>query len=112
MQQGLCVNVCVNYGGRQEIARASSLAAEAMARGEISEITPDVLSRYMYSAGMPDPDLIIRTGAEQRLSNFLLWQSAYSEFYFSDKMWPDIDENELAAAIKSFLGRKRRFGGL
>lgn len=111
-QTGLCVNVCLNYGGRQEIARAAALAAEALADGKIDEITADNLSDYMYSAGVPDPELIIRTGNEQRLSNFLLWQCAYSEFYVSDKMWPDIREEDLAMAIKSFMGRKRRFGGL
>lgn len=111
-QSGLCVNVCLNYGGRQEIARAASLAAEALRDGKIDAITPDVLSGFMYSAGIPDPELIIRTGNEQRLSNFLLWQCAYSEFYISEKMWPDITEDDLATAIKSFMGRKRRFGGL
>lgn len=111
-QSGLCVNVCFNYGGRQEIARAASLAAEALRDGQIDAITPDVLSGFMYSAGIPDPELIIRTGNEQRLSNFLLWQCAYSEFYISEKMWPDITEEDLATAIKSFMGRKRRFGGL
>lgn len=111
-QSGLCVNVCFNYGGRQEIARAASLAAEALRDGKIDAITPDVLSGFMYSAGIPDPELIIRTGNEQRLSNFLLWQCAYSEFYISEKMWPDITEEDLATAIKSFMGRKRRFGGL
>lgn len=111
-QTGLCVNVCLNYGGRQEIARAASLAAKALAGGKISEITPETLSGFMYSAGIPDPELIIRTGNEQRLSNFLLWQCAYSEFYISEKMWPDITEEDLAMAIKSFMGRKRRFGGL
>lgn len=111
-QSGLCVNVCFNYGGRQEIARAASLAAEALRDGKIDAITPDVLSGFMYSAGIPDPELIIRTGNEQRLSNFLLWQCAYSEFYISEKMWPDITEDDLATAIKSFMGRKRRFGGL
>lgn len=111
-QSGLCVNVCFNYGGRQEIARAASLAAEALRDGQIDAITPDVLSGFMYSAGIPDPELIIRTGNEQRLSNFLLWQCAYSEFYISEKMWPDITEDDLATAIKSFMGRKRRFGGL
>lgn len=111
-QSGLCVNVCFNYGGRQEIARAASLAAEALRDGKIDAITTDVLSGFMYSAGIPDPELIIRTGNEQRLSNFLLWQCAYSEFYISEKMWPDITEDDLATAIKSFMGRKRRFGGL
>ncbi|MEA4920606.1 MAG: isoprenyl transferase [Clostridiaceae bacterium] len=113
-QTGLCVNVCLNYGGRQEIALAAQRAAKDVAEGKLvpEEITPELLSGYMYSAGIPDPDLIIRTSGEQRISNFLLWQSAYSEYYFTDKYWPDMSEAEFAKAIKSFLNRNRRFGGL
>ncbi len=111
---GLQVNVCLNYGGRQEIARAARLLAEKAARGELdpAAITPELLGEQLYSAGVPDPDLIIRTGRELRISNFLLWQCAYSEFYFSDKLWPDMDEDEIIRAIRDYLGRKRRFGGL
>ena len=111
---GLTVNVCLNYGGRLEIARAARLAAEAYAAGKIraEDITPEYLSGQMYSAGMPDPDLIIRPGGELRLSNFLLWQSAYSEYYFTDRLWPDMDEAAFAEAIRAFMHRNRRFGGL
>jgi len=111
---GLTVNVCLNYGGRQEIARAARLAAERVQAGEISaeEITHEYLSGLMYSADMPDPDLIIRPGGELRVSNFLLWQSAYSEYVFTDKLWPDMDEAAFVEAIRSFWHRNRRFGGL
>ena len=113
-QSGLCVNVCINYGGRQEIAMAAKKAAEEVVSGKIKadDITHELLSRYMYSADIPDPDLIIRPGGEQRVSNFLLWQSAYSEYYFTDKLWPDMAEADFVEAIKSFMNRNRRFGGL
>lgn len=111
---GLTVNVCLNYGGRQEIVRAARMAAEKLQAGEIrpEEITDEYLCGLMYSANMPDPELIIRPGGEQRVSNFLLWQSAYSEYYFTDKLWPDMDEAAFAEAIRAFWHRNRRFGGL
>lgn len=101
----LTLNVCLNYGGRWDIAQAAfSLASSGMA------ITPDSLNGAMAMAHVPDPDLFIRTGGEQRLSNFLLWQAAYSELYFSNKLWPDFDGAELDAAIAAYSGRERRFG--
>ena len=111
---GLTVNVCLNYGGRQEIARAARMAAERVQAGEIKaeEITHEYLCGLMYSADMPDPDLIIRPGGELRVSNFLLWQSAYSEYYFTDKLWPDMDAPAFVEAIRAFWHRNRRFGGL
>jgi len=102
---GLIFNVCFNYGGRWDIVQA---AAKVAAQGK--PVTELELSRAMALAHVPDPDLVIRTGAEQRISNFLLWQSAYSEFYFSDKLWPAFDEAELDLAIKTFAQRERRFG--
>lgn len=101
----LLLNVCFNYGGRWDIAQA---AAGLAARGEA--ITEQSLDRAMALAYAPDPDLLIRTGAEMRLSNFLLWQAAYSELYFSDKLWPDFDAAALDEAIAAYAGRERRFG--
>jgi len=101
----LVLNVCFNYGGRWDIARA---AAELAQRGE--PLTEASLDRAMALAHVPDPDLFIRTGGEQRLSNFLLWQSAYAELFFSDKLWPEFDEKALDEAIAAFQNRERRFG--
>lgn len=98
-------NICFNYGGRWDIVQA---AAKLAAQGE--PINETSLSGAMAMAHVADPDLVIRTGGEQRISNFLLWQSAYSEFYFSDKLWPEFDESELDLAIQSFARRERRFG--
>ena len=109
--EGVQVNMCVNYGGRDEILRA----ARAYARdyGEKgTELSEELFSKYMYSAGLPDPDLIIRPSGEMRLSNFLLWQSAYAEFYFTDVLWPDFDERELDRAIAAYQARDRRYGGV
>ena len=101
----LQLNVCFNYGGRWDIAQA---AAKVAARGEA--ITEATLAPAMALAHVPDPDLVIRTGGEQRISNFLLWQSAYSELYFSDKLWPDFDAAALDAALAVYAARERRFG--
>ncbi|MES2532220.1 MAG: polyprenyl diphosphate synthase [Pseudomonadota bacterium] len=101
----LIFNVCFNYGGRWDIARA---AAQLAARGE--PLTEATLDRAMALAHVPDPDLFIRTGGEQRLSNFLLWQSAYAELFFSDRLWPEFDEAALDAAIDAYRQRERRFG--
>lgn len=111
---GLQVNVCLNYGARMEITRAARLIAEDVQSGKLSpaEITEELLSSRMYSCGIPDPELIIRPGAEKRLSNFLLWQSAYSELYFTDTLWPDFTDEELDEAIVWYRSRKRRFGGV
>ena len=102
-------NVCVNYGGRDEIARA----AERFRLAHPGQpITQDGLNECMDMAGIPDPELIIRTGGEYRVSNFLLWEGAYSEFYFTDVLWPDFSEKEIDRAIESFRHRDRRFGGV
>ena len=101
------VNLCINYGGRDEILHAAKLCAAA---GE--EMTEENLEKHLYSAGIPDPELIIRPGGELRLSNFLLWQCAYSEFYFCDTLWPDFGERDLDEAIVAYQQRDRRFGGV
>ena len=103
----LIFNVCFNYGGRWDIARA---AAQLAARGE--PLTEANLDRAMALAHVPDPDLFIRTGGEQRLSDFLLWEAAYAELHFTDRMWPDFGPDDLATAIADFARRDRRFGGL
>jgi len=111
---GVQVNICINYGGRKEILRAAENYAKDLLSGAASEggLTDEVFSEYMYSSGIPDPDFIIRPSGEMRLSNFLLWQSAYSEFYFTDTLWPDFDEDRLDQAIISFQDRDRRYGGV
>jgi undecaprenyl diphosphate synthase len=101
----MVLNVCFNYGGRWDIAQA---AAKLAAAGQA--ITEVALNDAMALAHVPDPDLLIRTGGEMRISNFLLWQSAYSELYFSDKWWPDFDEQALDEAMAEFQRRERRFG--
>jgi undecaprenyl diphosphate synthase len=101
----LILNVCFNYGGRWDIVQAAQRVSE-----QGLEMTEQNLSDVMALAHVPDPDLVIRTGGEQRISNFLLWQSAYSEFFFSDTLWPDFDEAALDLAIASFVQRERRFG--
>jgi len=101
----LVLNVCFNYGGRWDIAHAAQQLAD---KGEA--ITEESLNRALAMAHVPDPDLFIRTCGEQRLSNFLLWQSAYSELFFSDRLWPEFDEAALDEAIAAFQGRERRFG--
>ena len=107
---GLTVNVCLNYGGRDEITRAVQAIVNDGVKSE--DITEKLISSYLYSKDTPDPDLIIRPGKEQRISNFLLWQCAYSEFYFTETLWPDMNEEEMNKAIISFQKRKRRFGGI
>ncbi len=103
--QRLILNVCFNYGGRWDIVQA--VARLQAGNLPVTEVN---LNQAMALAHVPDPDLVIRTGAEQRISNFLLWQSAYSEFYFSDKWWPDFDEAELDLALQTYAQRQRRFG--
>ena len=111
---GFQANICLNYGGRDELLRAArSFAADCVA----GEQTPDALTeadfgQYLFSAGIPDPELIIRPSGEIRLSNFLLWQCAYSEFYFCDTLWPDFNERTLDEAIIDYQKRDRRFGGV
>ena len=111
---GMQINICLNYGGRDEILHAAVRFARDVAEGlETGDaLTDEVFSRYLYSGGIPDPDLIIRPSGEMRLSNFLLWQSAYSELYFSDVLWPDYDERELDRAILAYQNRDRRYGGV
>ena len=110
----MLVSVCLNYGGRAELVRAARLLAEQCAAGTLrpEEIDEARFAGCLYSADIPDPDLMIRPGGEVRLSNFLLWQNAYTEFYFSDVLWPDFDERQMDAAILAYQQRKRRFGGI
>jgi len=111
---GLTLVVAFNYGARQEIARAARRIAEDVARGAIlpADVTMETIGRFLDAPDLPDPDLIIRTSGEQRLSNFLLWQSAYSELVFVPTYWPDFDRATLEAAINEYQQRERRFGGL
>ena len=111
--EGFQANICINYGGRDEIVRAARAFAADCASGQAKpeELTEEAFSHYLFSDGLPDPDLIIRPSGEIRISNFLLWQSAYAEYYFTDVLWPDFDEAELDKAIASYSGRQRRFGG-
>ncbi|HEX7108599.1 MAG TPA: isoprenyl transferase [Aestuariivirga sp.] len=106
--------VAFNYGSRQEISRAVSAIAEKIASGEMSasDISPELIAENLDTAGIPDPDLLIRTGGEQRISNFLLWQCAYTEFVFVDEFWPDFTQEIFARALGEFSLRDRRFGGI
>jgi len=110
----LLVNLALNYGSHEEIARAARLAAEEVAAGRMKpeDITPEVLESFLYTAGHPSPDLIIRTAGEERLSNFMLWQACYSELWFTPVLWPDFRQPHLEDAVESYIGRQRRFGGL
>jgi undecaprenyl diphosphate synthase len=109
---GLIINIAANYGGRWDITQATQQVAAKVQAGELalSDINEDVISRYLSTADQPEPELFIRTGGEQRISNFLMWQLAYTELYFTDTLWPDFNEEELALAIDSFSKRERRFG--
>mgnify|MGYP004617217097 FL=1 len=111
--EGVQVNFCLNYGGRAEVVRAARQFARDCAEGKCrpEDLTEERFSDLMYSAGVPDPELVIRPGGELRTSNFLLWQSAYSEYYFTDVLWPDFGPEELEKAIAAFNRRNRRFGG-
>lgn len=109
---GMQVNVCFNYGGRDEIIRAAQRYARDYAAGKASSLDEALFSSYLDSAGIPDPEIIIRPGGELRVSNFLLWQSAYSEYYFTDTLWPDFTSADIDAAIAAFRKRDRRFGGV
>ena len=103
---GMTLCICLSYGGRQELVSAVN---RLLKQGK-TEITAEDIEANLYSAGVPDPDLVIRTSGEYRISNFLLWQSAYSEYYFTDVFWPDFDKAELQKAIESYSSRERRFG--
>ena len=107
------LNIAVNYGGRREIALAFEKLHEKLQNGEISDrITEEMISDELFTAGQPDPDLIVRTSGEMRLSNFLTWQSVYSELYFTDVLWPDMNEEEVDKAVADYYSRQRRYGGL
>ena len=108
------VNICVNYGGRDEIVRASRAFAQDVAKGlrQPEELTEELLASYLYSADVPDPELIIRPSGEKRTSNFLLWQSANSEYVFMNVLWPDFTPQDLDLAIEEYHRRNRRFGGV
>jgi undecaprenyl diphosphate synthase len=106
--------VAFNYGGQQEIARAARAIALKVEAGTLSaaDVSPEVLAQHLDTAGIPDPDLLVRTGGDQRLSNFLLWQSAYAEFVFVPEFWPDFNAEIFQRAVNDFSARERRFGGL
>lgn len=108
----LTLVIAANYGGHWDICQASQKIIDKMTTGELSKqpVTPQLINEHLSTAGLPDPDLFIRTGGEQRVSNFLLWQLAYAEFYFTTTLWPDFDHHSLDDAIDSFKRRQRRFG--
>ena len=110
--EGLIVNIALNYGGRHELMRAFKNMVRDIKNGEISEdsIDENTISDYLYTKGLPDPDLLIRTSGEMRLSNFMLYQSSYSELYIPDTLWPDFDEAEYEKALIDYSKRKRRYG--
>ena len=109
---GLNVQVALNYGSRLEMTEAFRAIAEKVLSGEVKpqDITPEMVSDHLYTREIPDPDLIIRTGGEMRLSNYLLWQAAYTELYVTNTMWPEFDEQEFDKALKEFANRQRRYG--
>lgn len=109
---GLTLVIAINYGGRWDITQAAKQLAEKVAQGEINsaEITPEVMGSFLSLADLPEPDLFIRTGGEKRVSNFLLWDLAYTELFFTDKLWPEFDGKLLDEALQSFKSRERRFG--
>ena len=111
---GCRVNICLNYGGRDELLRAARAFAQDCVAGEKDPavLTEEEFGNYLFSKGVPDPDLVIRPSGELRLSNFLLWQSAYAEFYFSDVLWPDFSKENLHQAIAAYQSRNRRYGGV
>lgn len=111
---GCQVNICLNYGGRDEIIRAAKAWQADCAAGKVNpeDLTEEAFSKYLFSGNVPDPDLVIRPSGELRLSNFLPWQTAYSEFYFTDVLWPDFSPEDLLAAIADFQHRSRRYGGV
>ncbi len=106
----LTVNFAINYGGRQEIVNACNLAIERVKKGEITKVDENVLSELMYTANIPDPDFIIRPSGEKRISNFLLWQCAYSEFEFMNVLWPDFSEKDFVKSLEEYNKRNRRYG--
>ncbi len=111
-EKELVLNLALNYGGRADILQALKQAARQLTPEEVQNMTEDDFAGFLQTAGLPEPDLLIRTSGELRLSNFLLWQLAYAEFYFTDTLWPDFDEAELFRAICAYQSRSRRFGAL
>ena len=111
---GINFTIALNYGSRDEMVRAMRHMADDLSSGNLSkdEITEEVFNGYLDTKELPDPDLMIRTSGEERLSNFMLWQLAYTEFYFTDVLWPDFNKKELIKAIEYYNGRDRRFGGI
>lgn len=111
---GLVLNIALNYGGRSEIARAVRIIARDVKEGRIrtEDINEELISSKLYTSGMPDPDLLIRTAGEKRISNFLLWQSAYAEIWNTEVLWPDFSKKHLLEAIYNYQNRKRKFGGI
>ena len=109
---GLQLNIAVNYGGRWDVANACKLVAEKLQAGEITaeDINAESINKYICLAELPEPDLFIRTGGEQRISNFLIWQLAYTELFFTDALWPDFNKEEFEIALEWYAGRQRRFG--
>ena len=106
----LVLNMAINYGGRSEIVKAfKDMAKDGI---DFENINEEDISNYLYTANMPDPDLLIRTGGDLRISNFLIYQMAYTEYYFTDTLWPDFSKNDLDVAVDSYFGRDRRYGGL
>ncbi len=111
---GLILNFALNYGSRAEIAKAMQMIAQKIQEGLLThnEVTEDLISKHLMTCELPDPDLLIRTSGEVRLSNFMLWQLAYTEFWFTDTLWPDFDEHCLLDAVENYQNRNRRYGGL
>lgn len=109
-----CLCLAINYGARQELVDAIRKMAEAVSAGRLQteDIDEDIVSRYLYTSGMPDPDLLIRTAGEMRVSNYLLWQISYSELWVTDRCWPEFTEKDLHEALREYARRQRRFGGL
>lgn len=111
---GLVLNLAISYGGRAEIADAAKKISESVSRGELSpnDVTEERFRDYLYAPDIPDPDLLIRTSGEQRISNFMLWQIAYTELYVTDVLWPDFKEEHLLSGIREFTRRERRYGSV
>jgi len=109
---GMCLSLALSYGGRAELVRAVQDIAGDVQKGQfpVNDITDEVIAKYLYTAGMPDPELLIRTSGEMRISNFLLWQIAYSEIHVTNTLWPDFTRDELIQILKDYQGRDRRFG--
>lgn len=112
--RGMVLALAVNYGSRAELARAARLLAQEVAQGTLrpEDVTPEAMASHLYTVGLPDVDLLVRTSGEMRLSNYLLWQIAYAEFYVTPVLWPDFDRWELLRALVAYQGRERRFGGV